>query len=248
MTLLREKVCLITGASRGIGRASAELFAAHGAHLILSSRHAASLEIVSAACSSAGAASVMVQPCDVSDEGQVRALFQAAFQRHHGLHVLMANAGILEDALIGMVTPAMIDRMFRTNVYGTLYCAQYGSRLIARSGGGSIITLASIVGERGSGGHSVYAGTKAAITAITRSLAKELAPQSIRVNAIAPGLIDTAMTEQLPENKRAAVLAAIGCGRIGAVADVANVALFLASDLSSYVTGQVVGVDGAMVI
>ena len=187
-------------------------------------------------------------PCDVSDEVRVKDLFQAVFKAHKRLDVLLANAGVLDDALIGMVNRAQIERVFGVNTFGLLYCAQYASRLMARGGGGSIVNVSSIIGTHGNVGQAVYAGSKAAVIGITKSLAKELADRTIRVNAIAPGFIDTAMTRQLSETKYAERVASIRMGRIGTPQDVARVALFFASDLSAYVTGQVVGVDGGMLI
>lgn len=248
MKLLHDKTCLITGASRGIGRAAAELFAQHGANLVLAGRDLTALELVAEECRRHGAPSALAKACDVGDEKQVRDLFKAVFTARERLDVLFANAGILEDAMLGMANAAMIERVYRTNVFGLIYCAQYGSRLMARTGGGSIITMGSIVGEHGHAGQTVYSSSKAAVVGATRSMAKELAAQAIRVNAIAPGLITTSMADQLPPEKRGALLKSIGAGKEGTPEDVANVALFLASDLSTYVTGQVIGVDGSMVI
>ncbi|MNR10400.1 3-oxoacyl-[acyl-carrier-protein] reductase FabG [compost metagenome] len=129
-----------------------------------------------------------------------------------------------------------------------IYCSQYAARLMQRSGGGSIINFASLMGQVGAAGLCSYAGSKAAVIGITQSLAKELAASQIRVNAIAPGFIDTDMARAIPEEKFAERVASIAMGRIGTPDEVAKVALFLASDLSSYVTSQVIGVDGGMVI
>ncbi len=186
--------------------------------------------------------------CDVADPASVRDAFQAIFKANKKLHVLVANAGVLDDALIGMVTPAQIDRTFGVNTSGVLFCAQYASRLMARSGGGSIINMTSIMGLRGNVGQAVYAGSKAAVVGITLSLAKELAPQKIRVNAVAPGFIDTDMARSISDEKRAERVGAIAMGRAGSAEEVADVVLFLASDLAGYVTGQVIGVDGGMAI
>ncbi|MNV57065.1 3-oxoacyl-[acyl-carrier-protein] reductase FabG [compost metagenome] len=162
--------------------------------------------------------------------------------------MLINNAGVLDDALIGMVQQQQIERTFSTNSYSALYCSQYAARLISRSGGGSIINMASIIGKVGNAGQAVYAGSKAAVIGITQSLAKELAVSQIRVNAIAPGFIDTDMARSLPQAKFDERVASIAMGRIGTPDEVASVALFLASDLSRYVTGQVIGVDGGMLI
>ena len=134
------------------------------------------------------------------------------------------------------------------NVFASLYHMQYAARLMTRNNAGSIINIASIIGRFGNAGQTVYGASKAAVIGATQSAAKELAPQSIRVNAIAPGFIDTDMVHQLAEDKFRERLASIRMGRIGQPADIANAALFLASDLSAYVTGQVLGVDGGMIV
>lgn len=247
--LLEGKITVITGGSRGIGLATARTFAAAGATVVLLGR---STDALQAACESvreaAPAASVSGIGCDVSAPDSVRDAFQAIFRQHKRLHALVANAGVLDDALIGMVTPAQIRQTFDVNTFGVLYCAQAASRLIARSGGGAIVNVSSIIGRNGNAGQAVYGGSKAAVIGITQSLAKELAPQAIRVNAIAPGFIDTDMARSIGPAKFQERLASIKMGRIGTPQDVANVALFLASDLSAYVTGQVIGVDGGMLI
>lgn len=247
--LLKEKVAVVTGASRGIGFATAQVFAQAGATVVLMGRSAEALEEACAQIRATEAdARVEGIVCDVADPNSVRDAFQTVFRQYRKLHILAANAGILESALIGMVTPGQLEKTFGTNTFGTLYCAQYASRLIARSGGGAIINFSSIMGRFGEVGQAVYSGSKAAIIGITQSLAKELAPQAIRVNAIAPGFIDTDMTRAIGPEKFAERLASIRMGRIGTPEEVANVALFLASDMASYVTGQVVGVDGGMLI
>lgn len=247
--LLDQKVAVVTGAARGIGFATAQSFARAGAQVVLMGRSIETLEQACAQIRSAHEdARVEAIACNVADPHSVRDAFQAVFRSHRKLHALVANAGLMDDALIGMVTPAQIESMFGTNTFGTLYCAQYASRLIARSGGGAIINISSIMGRTGNAGQAVYSGSKAAVIGITQSLAKELAPQAIRVNAIAPGLIDTDIARAISPEKRAERLASIKMGRIGSPEEVASVALFLASDMASYVTGQVIGVDGGMLI
>ncbi len=247
--MLSGKIVVVTGAARGIGLATSLEFARQGATVVMLGRTEESL---ATACVTVkkelGDAKIESIICDVSEPSSVRDAFKAIFQKYKKLNVLVSNAGVLDDALIGMVTPKQIEHTFSTNTYSVLYCAQYASRLIARSGGGSIINVSSIIGTNGNVGQSVYGGSKAAVIGITKSLAKELAPQNIRVNAIAPGFIETDMAKSIGPEKYQERLNSIKMGRPGSAADVANVALFLASDLSSYVTGQVVGVDGGMLI
>jgi 3-oxoacyl-[acyl-carrier protein] reductase len=164
------------------------------------------------------------------------------------LDVLVNNAGVLKDALIGMVSDDVLEDTFRINTFGAIHHLQAASRLMQRSGGGSIINMTSIIGVVGNEGQIAYGSPKAALIGLTKSAAKELAPRGVRVNAVAPGFIDTDMSRSLPADKYADRVASIKMGRVGTPEDVADVVLFLASDLSRYVTGQVIGVDGGMVI
>ena len=248
MGLLSGKTVLVTGAGRGIGRAIAERFAAEGATLFLAVRHLEQGQALAAELQATHPITCHAFRCDVADAGAVKTLFRELFSHSKTLDVLVNNAGVLDDALIGMVTPTQVERTFASNSFSVLYCSQYAARMMQRAGGGSIINLSSIIGRVGNAGQAVYGGSKAAVIGITQSLAKELAAQQIRVNAIAPGFIDTDMAHSLPEEKFQQRLQSIAMGRIGAADEVANVALFLASGLSSYVTGQVIGVDGGMLI
>jgi len=247
--MLKDKVAIITGAARGIGLATAIEFARAGATVVLAGRDLPSLED---ACNTVRGIvpDALLDPvvCDVAVAESVRDCFQFVMRKHKRLHVLVNNAGILEDALIGMATPKQIERTFAVNTFGPLYCSQYASRLMARSGGGSIINIASIMGVNGSAGLSVYSGSKAAVIGITKSLAKELAPNAVRVNAISPGFIETDMAAAITPEKYKERMDSIKMGHAGKPLDVANAALFLASDLSRYITGQVLGVDGGMVV
>ena len=246
--MLKDKIVLITGSTRGIGRAIAEVYAQNGATIILNARNKGKAETFAQELRSKYGVRVEIVLFDVSDYDEVKNGFKALFKITKKLDILVNNAGILDDALIGMVTHQQIEKTFAINTFGVLYVAQYAARLMARNKSGSIINISSIIGVNGNEGQAVYGGSKAAVIGITKSLAKELAPNNIRVNAIAPGFIDTDMTRELLEDKYQERIDSIKMKRIGTPEDIANTALYLASDLSSYVTGQVIGVDGGMLI
>jgi 3-oxoacyl-[acyl-carrier protein] reductase len=246
--MLEQKIVLITGATRGIGFAIAKVFAKAGAHVILNGRDNNRLDKVVNDIAKYATQDVDRLCFDVSDPQMVKEGFQALFKMTKGLDVLVNNAGVLDDALLGMVTPEQIERVYGVNAFSALYCSQYAARLMQRRKGGSIINVSSIIGVNGNEGQAVYGSSKAALIGMTKSLAKELAPSNIRVNAIAPGFIDTDMARSIPDEIFQQRLDSIKMGRIGNPEEVANTALFLASNLSSYVTGQVIGVDGGMLI
>jgi 3-oxoacyl-[acyl-carrier protein] reductase len=245
---LEGKICLITGATRGIGWATAELFARHGASLILNARSGDLLEQRRQSIHERFGTPVWILAADASDPAAVQACYAEVFKRHKKLDVLVNNAGIMQDALMGMISADLIGNVLRTNVTGSLLHLQGAARLMMRAGSGSIVNLTSIIGRFGKDGQAVYASSKAAVIGMTLSASKELAPKGIRVNAVAPGLIDTDMTRQLPEDRRREALASIKMGRVGQPEEVAQVILFLASDMASYITGQVIGVDGGMIV
>ena len=184
---------------------------------------------------------------DVRDIEAIKKTFSWIKKEFGQLNVLVNNAGVLDDALLGMIDQKQIQTTFATNIEGVIHHMQYAARLMKKNGG-SIVNLSSIIGRTGNTGQTVYSASKAAVIGATYSAAKELAPHSIRVNAVAPGFIDTDMTKQLSEEKYAERLKEIKMGRIGKAEEVANTIWFLGSDLSTYVTGQVIGVDGGMVI
>ncbi len=245
--LLQDKVCLVTGATRGIGLAIAQFFAAQGAWVFVNGRDAARVaEVVADINQSGGRADPFV--CDVADPNSVKGAYKELLSKTKVLDVLVNNAGILDDALIGMVTPAQVERTFSINTYAVLYMSQYAARIMAKAKAGSIVNLTSIIGTNGNSGQAVYGGSKAAVIGITKSLAKELAASNIRVNAIAPGFIDTDMARSIPPAVFETRVASVAMKRIGSPQEIASVAAFLAADLSAYVTGQVIGVDGGMLI
>lgn len=245
--LLKDKIALITGATRGIGLCTARRYCEEGAKVFLNGRDEIKLASVIDELKAKG---YDAEPLvfDVSDPDQVKDAFRALLKKTKKLDILVNNAGILDDALIGMVSVEQVHNTFAVNTFSTIYLSQYASRLMQRSGGGSIINLASIIGTNGNAGQAVYGGSKSAVIGITKSLAKELAGNQIRVNAIAPGFIETDMACSIPTEKFQERMDSIAMNRIGQPEDIANTAVFLGSDLSSYVTGQVIGVDGGMLI
>jgi 3-oxoacyl-[acyl-carrier protein] reductase len=243
--LLSNKTALITGASKGIGEAIAQLYAEQGANLVLVSRNMEKLELLKNRLERSYDVQVAVYKADVSDFDEVKAAFKQINADKINVNIIVNNAGVMLDGILMMMKPDAIKQNLNVNTLGTINITQAGIKLLIKNRGGVIINMTSIIGTKGSSGQSVYSASKSAILGFTKSLSKELSALNIRVNAIAPGFIATDMTTHVPVEK---TVNSIGMARIGQPLDVANVALFLASDLSSYVTGQIIGVDGGMVI
>lgn len=243
---LAGKTALVTGASRGIGRAIALRFAAEGAFVVVNyaGNEAAAGETL-AAIESAGGKAVLSR-FDVGSAGEVDAAVKAIVAERGRIDILVNNAGVTRDNLLMRLTEDDFDAVVRTNLKGTFLVTKVVSRQMIRQRGGRIVNMSSVVGEMGNAGQSVYAATKAGILGFTKAMARELASRGITVNAIAPGFITTDMTQSLPEAARKEFAERIPLGRFGAPEEVAELALFLASDAAGYVTGQVVGINGGM--
>jgi 3-oxoacyl-[acyl-carrier protein] reductase len=246
--VLQDKVVWITGASRGIGQAVALCCASAGARTVLVASQRAHLEETAALIRAAGGVEPLLADYDITSQARVGSAFSTLFKDIKRLDVLVNNAGIMQESLLGMLTAAPLEQMFAVNVFAAIYHMQYAARLMARSGGGSIINMSSIMGHAGGGnGLTGYSASKAALIGATLSAAKELAAQQIRVNAVAPGFVATDLVSKLGPEKLQQRLGSIRMGRAGTAEDIAEAVLFLASDQSRYITGQVLGVDGGMI-
>jgi 3-oxoacyl-[acyl-carrier protein] reductase len=242
---MAERFALVTGASRGIGRAIAVDLAANGHSVALLGRDAVALAETAAAVEAArpGAAAV-VHVVDLTDSAALDAAVAAIIAGFGRLDTVVANAGQSQDGLILRFKPADLDRLLDVNLKSAFALSAAVAKPMIKQRAGSIVFVSSIVGISGNAGQTAYAATKAGLLGLTRSLAKELGSRNVRVNAVAPGLIETAMTAELPDAARAAFLGGVALGRPGTPEDVAGVVTFLSSDAARYVTGQTIVVDG----
>jgi 3-oxoacyl-[acyl-carrier protein] reductase len=243
------KVAVVTGASRGIGRAIAVDLARAGADLALFGRDTLALGETKVACLAAReGARVTMHVADVSDEEAVSAAIAAVLAESGRVDVAVANAGQAKDGLILRFKSADLDRLIDVNLKSAFYLSAAVAKPMMKQRSGSIVFVSSIVGLAGNPGQSAYAATKAGLLGLAKSLAKELGSRNIRVNAVAPGLIETAMTSEMPGAAREHYLNTIALGRAGTPEDVAPVVTFLASDAARYVTGQTLVVDGGVLM
>ncbi len=246
--MLNDKVCFITGSTSGIGWAIAKLFAKNGAIVILNGRNQEKLEEnfdVLKTISNKNHDSICT---DISKLENIKEVYKNIFNRYKKLDILVNNAGILSVSLLGMITSSMVDELIDINLKAVIYNTQYASRLMQRNKFGSIINISSVIGTEGYEGQVVYSATKAGLIGLTKSASKELAPYNIRVNAVAPGIIDTNLLKNVSSQNLEKVLETIRMKRIGRTEDVAKAVLFFASNLSEYVTGQVLSVDGGITL
>ena len=238
--LLENKVCIITGAAQGIGKSIAERFASDGAIVYACDRAEGVMDEWAKACSEKYGTRVCPLYFDVTDAVAVKSAFMSVFKQERRIDVLVNNAGVVFNKKIGMILRPETELMFRVNVIAVIEMVQLVSRLMARGHGGSIVNIASVTAVLGSPGQSAYSATKGAIIAFTKSAAKELASQGIRVNAVARFSELYEESGEKIDNR----IQRIALGRLGTPLDVANACAFLASDRSSYISGQILGVDG----
>ena len=246
--LLGGKVALVTGASRGIGRAIALLLAQEGAAVALNyAGNVKAAEEVKQEIENAGGKAILVQ-ADVADAEAVEAMISQVTEAFGSIDILVNNAGITRDGLLMRMKEADWDAVINTNLKGIFHCTKLVSKLMMKKRSGRIVNMASVVGVTGNAGQANYAAAKAGVIGFSKSIAKELASRGITVNMVAPGYIETDMTAVLPDKVREAMTANVPLGRGGKPEDVANAVLFLVSDEASYITGQVLHVDGGMVM
>ncbi|WJG10575.1 SDR family NAD(P)-dependent oxidoreductase [Aliiglaciecola sp. LCG003] len=239
--MLNDRIILVTGATGDIGQATAIKCAEQGAFLYLAGRNSETLHALS---ERVGQSAVLSY--DVTDERQVKQAFATIMQNSGELHGVVNAAGVMFEAPFAMTRLTDLQQQLNVNTVSAYIHCQLGARLMTRNRRGSLINLCSVVGEQGSAGQSAYATSKAALTGLTRSIAKELGHLGIRVNAVTPGFIDTAMTANYQGDKRQSIINKTMLGRIGNANEVADLICFLLSEQASYITGQVIGVDGGL--
>ncbi|AXB81654.1 3-oxoacyl-[acyl-carrier-protein] reductase [Megasphaera hexanoica] len=246
--LLTGKTAIVTGGSRGIGRAVSLLLAREGANVaIVYAGNTAAAEETKQQAEALGAAAAVFQ-CDVADEQAVADMVKAVKTQFGSVDILVNNAGITRDGLLMRMKEADWQAVLDTNLTGVYHCTKAVSKLMMKQRQGAVINLSSVVGETGNAGQANYAAAKAGIIGFTKAVAKELASRNIRVNAVAPGYVETDMTAGLPDSAKEDMLRSIPLGRPATADDVAQAVLFLASDQAKYITGQVLNVDGGMVM
>lgn len=243
--MFKGKVAIVTGASRGIGRCIALALAAQGAKLVMSARHSEALEELAKEIVHQGGEALAVA-ADVALDHDAENLIQTAVESYGQADILINNAGVTRDGLLVRMKNEDWDAVLDTNLKGAFYCIRAAAKVMSKQRSGRIINISSVVGEMGNPGQANYCASKAGLNGLTKSVARELARRNITVNAITPGFIVTDMTDQMNEKSRSALIEQIPLGRLGEPQDVANLVLFLASDQASYITGQIMGINGGM--
>ncbi len=245
---LKDKIAIITGASRGIGQAIAAAFAKQGAKLVLSASAIENLQETAALVEKETSAPCILTQANVSVGDEVDQVVKKALDTHGRVDILVNNAGVTKDNLLALMPERDWDEVLSTNLKSVFLFTKACTRPMVRQRSGIMINISSVVGLTGNAGQANYAASKAGMIAFTKSAAKELAKRNIRVNAIAPGFIKTRMTDKLTSDQQQKLADYIPLGRFGAPKEIADVAVFLASEASNYITGQIVVVDGGLTI
>ncbi len=246
--MLKGKVAVITGAGRGIGRAIALQFAEYGSKVVVNYRNSvAQVEELLEAIRSAGGEAIAVQ-ADVSKDAEAKMLIEEAVKQYKRVDILVNNAGITKDNLLMRMSEQEFDSVIDINLKGSFLCTKHAATVMLKQKSGKIINISSVVGLTGNAGQANYAASKAGVIGMTKAAARELASRGITVNAVAPGFIETDMTEGLSERIKEATIASIPLKRYGAAGEVAGAVSFLASEAANYITGQVLQVDGGLVM
>ncbi|MCP3177836.1 MAG: 3-oxoacyl-[acyl-carrier-protein] reductase [Desulfuromonadales bacterium] len=243
--MLKDRVGIVTGASRGIGRTIALAMAAAGAKVVVSARSASGIEALCREIEAGGGSCVSVVG-DVAVTADADRIVETAVSHFGRLDILVNNAGITRDGLLLRMKDEDWDAVLDTNLKGAFLCTRAAAKVMTKQKFGRIINISSVVGEMGNPGQANYCASKAGLIGLTKSVARELARRNITVNAITPGFITTDMTEALPEKTRQELAAQIPLGRLGDASDIAQAVNFLASDHAGYITGQVLGINGGM--
>lgn len=243
---MERKVAFISGASRGIGEAIAITLSKEYDVVINYANSEQGAKDVLAKCDSNG--NHKMYKCNVANSDEVKAMMEDIVKTYGHIDVMVNNAGITKDNLLLRMSEEEFDDVININLKGTYNCIRHVARVMMKQRSGKIVNMASVVGLCGNMGQANYAASKGGVIALTKSVAKELAPRGINVNAVAPGFIDTAMTQKLADGVKDAALASVPMKKFGDVQDVANVVKFLCSEDSKYITGQVIAVDGGMVM
>jgi 3-oxoacyl-[acyl-carrier protein] reductase len=241
---LTGRIAIVTGASRGIGRGIATLLAARGAHVVAAARGDNAAATVAEIQQAGGRAELAA--VDVTDAATVDALVAATLARHQRIDILVNNAGIARDQLMLRMKRDDWDQVLATNLTAAFTAVQAVLKPMIKQRGGRIISIGSVVGEMGNAGQANYAASKAGLIGFSKAVAREVASRNITVNVVTPGLIDTDMTRAISEKAQGDWTSAIPLGRLGTPADIAAAVCFLASDEASYITGQVLAVNGGM--
>ena len=244
---LKDKVAIVTGGARGIGRDISLVFASQGADIAICDVNTDAMAATAKEIEALGR-KCMTASVDVTKTEQVDSFVQKALDKFGKIDILVNNAGITRDGLLVRMSEADWDLVHNVNLKGAFTCTKAVSKIMMKQRDGRIVNMASIIGIMGNAGQANYAASKGGLIAFTKTVAKELASRNVRANAIAPGFIQTDMTAKLSEEVKSEMLKHIPLGKLGTPQDVANLALFLVSDDSAYITGQVVQVDGGMVM